>query len=273
METIKAVTLGLIQGLTEFLPVSSSGHLVLGQHLFGIKEPEILFDVLLHLGTLAAVFIVFRRDIASLVREFFRLPTRLKNRAVAAEAWRTEDDFRLLILIVAGSVPTALIGLLFKDIFESLFASTRAVGLALIVTGVVLFLTRWSAGARGRKTGAFRAGDALIVGLAQGLAITPGLSRSGLTISTGLYLGLDRDLAARFSFLLSIPAIFGALILQLRSAAPTSFSPLDMGLGFLAALISGLAALVVLLRLVRGGRLHYFAWYCWAIGLLSLFLS
>jgi len=272
MEITKAVILGLIQGLTEFLPVSSSGHLVLGQHLMGLREPELLFDVLMHIATLTAIVIVLRREILSLVSELFHLPKHLKNRDALTAAWRDRPSFRLLALIVMGSVPTGLIGIGLKDVFEALFGSPLAVGAALLATGAVLFLTRL-APARGRTVEKFKIFDALLVGLAQGLAITPGLSRSGLTISTGLFLGLDRETAARYSFLLFIPAALGALGLELIAAKPGSFSPVQIAAGFAAALISGLAALVFLLRIVRRGRLHYFAYYCWALGLITLVLT
>jgi len=269
---IKALVLGIVQGVTEFLPVSSSGHLVLGQHLFGIKEPEIFFDVMLHLGTLGAVCVVFRRDIWSLIKEFFYLLKILFNKSALAAAWQERPSFKLLVLILAGTIPTGIIGIVFKDTFESMFASTLTVGIALLVTGSILFLTgRIKQGTRD-ITG-FRAVDALIIGLVQGMAIIPGISRSGSTISAGLFLKLDRELTARFSFLLSIPAILAAVALQVKDAGQSTFSPLELSLGFLAALISGFLALMLLLKIVRSGRLHVFAYYCWLIGLISLGLS
>jgi undecaprenyl-diphosphatase len=270
MTTLKAVLLGLVQGLTEFLPVSSSGHLVLGQHLFGLTEPELLFDVVVHLGTLIAVLTVYYGDVARLTAEFVRLPRTLAGGWRAA--WADRPMFRLLILVLAGSVPTGLIGVLFKDAFEVLFGSTLAVGFALMATGTILLLTR-----RLRPTGRPLTGmtgkDALVVGLVQGLAITPGVSRSGITISTGLLLGLDRELAARFSFLLFVPAILGALVLELADASAGSFGPPALVAGFLAALISGLAALRLLLRVVRRGALHYFAYYCYLLGAVVIGVS
>jgi len=272
LATVKAVILGVIQGLTEFLPVSSSGHLVLSQHLFGIKKPEVFFDVVLHLGTLTAVCLVFRRDIAALAAELLHLPKVVRGRDSLAAAWRERPNFRLLVLILAGTIPTGLIGFIFQDFLESLFASTFAVGLALLVTGLILFLTRLIKDG-GRGITGFRAVDALLIGLAQGLAITPGISRSGFTISTGLFLGLDRELAARYSFLLSIPAILGALIIQFEGVAASSFDLLAFGLGFLAAVISGWLAIILLLKIVRRGDLHYFAYYCWLVGLVTLGLT
>ena len=272
MNFLKAIILGLVQGLTEFLPVSSSGHLVLGQHLFGFREPEILFDVILHMGTLVAVILVFYREIWSLLLEFFRLPKTLTQDGGAKTAWRERPFFRLMLLIIVGLIPTGLMGVLLKDVFESLFASTLAVGIALLITGCVLFLTS-RAPASGRDISGFKTRDALAVGIAQGLAITPGISRSGMTISTGLFLGLDRELAAKYSFLLSVPAILGALILEIKDGLSGSFGPAELAAGFIAALVSGYLALVLLLRLVRKGRLHYFAYYCWCIGLAALVWS
>lgn len=272
MALIEALVLGIVQGLTEFLPVSSSGHLVLGQALLGIKEPEIFFDVMLHLGTLGAVCVVFRREIWSLIKEFFYLLRILFNKGALAAAWQERPTFKLLVLILAGTIPTGIIGIVFKDTFESMFASTLTVSFALLFTGLFLFLTgRIKQGTRD-ITG-FRAVDALIIGLAQGLAIIPGISRSGATISTGLFLKLDRELIVRYSFLLSIPAILAALVLQVKDAGQSTFSPLGLSLGFLAALISGFLALLLLLKIVRGGRLHFFAYYCWLIGLTGLGLT
>ena len=272
MAVVESIVLGVVQGLTEFLPVSSSGHLVLGQRLFGMTEPELLFDVVLHLGTLAAVIIVLHRDLAALIREALYLPHTLRNWSSIKAAWRERPEFKLGCLVVAGSIPTGLIGVGLKDVFEPLFASPSAVGAALLLTGTVLFITRFLSGGD-RNIDRFGTGRSLVIGLVQGLAITPGLSRSGLTICTGLFLGLDRELAARFSFLLFIPAILGALLLQLTSSGAGTFTAAELGLGFLAALISGLGALVLLFRVVRRGRLHYFAFYCWLIGLATLALG
>lgn len=254
----QAIWLGLIQGLTEFLPVSSSGHLVLGQSVLGLKEPVLLFDIFVHVGTLAAVFVVFRSDILSMLRGL----------------WATDREGRmgrrLLFLIAVGSVPTAALGFFFKDLFESLFASTTAVGVALLITGFFLLLTRLAPTGRHtlQTTGPMRA---LIVGLAQGLAITPGISRSGLTISVGLLLGIERRLAAHYSFLLSIPAILGALLLQIVHWDPqTEVSVSTLVTGGVVAAVSGYFALNILLRVVRAGALHWFAPYCWALGLTTL---
>lgn len=272
MDIIKPVVLGIVQGLTEFLPVSSSGHLVLGQKLFGLTEPELLFDVILHTGTLLAVVIIFHKEVIKLALETIRLPITIKSKKSIREAWSSNQDFRMLALIILGSIPTGLIGVLFKDAFKSLFGSTLAVGFALLFTGLLLILTI-KVGQTGRLTDRFKASDALIIGAAQGLAITPGVSRSGFTICTALFLGIDRETAARYSFLLSIPAILGALILELRSFQPGAFGGVELTIGFIASFLSGLLALLALLKLVKQGKLHYFAFYCWLIGLVTIGLS
>ncbi|MFH1091703.1 MAG: undecaprenyl-diphosphate phosphatase, partial [Pseudomonadota bacterium] len=225
-----------------------------------------------HVGTLGAVVVVFRREIASLILEFLSLPRTIGSTGSLVSAWRNRPHFRMLVLIVTGSIPTALIGFFFKDLFESLFASITAVGLALLFTGLFLFLTRFKPPA-GRDILKFRTSDALLVGLAQGLAITPGVSRSGFTMSVGLFLGLDREISARYSFLLSIPAILGALALELRHVESGALGLAEMGTGLAAAFLSGWLTLIFLLRLVKRGRLHYFSYYCWLIGLAALTLS
>jgi len=269
---LKAVILGIVQGLTEFLPVSSSGHLVLGQRLFGFTSPELFFDIVLHLGTLLAVLIVFRADVRTLTFEIIRAPRTVTGPGGIRNAYRNRANFRLLILILIGSIPTALVGVVFKLYFESFFASSLVVGLALLITGAVLFATRLVR-ERGRGLIEFGLAQALAIGLVQGLAVTPGISRSGLTICTGLFLGLDRTLAARYSFLLSVPAILGALLIEAGGSGGGAFNSLDLGLGFLTALFSGWAALVILLKMVKGGRLHYFSYYCWLAAVFSLCLT
>ncbi len=258
LSVLQAVILGLLQGITEFLPVSSSAHLVLGQKLLGLDQPELLFDVAVHVGTLFAVLVVFRAEVWAMLRGLW------------ARDQEGRQGRRLLLLVVAGSIPTAFMGLVLKDFFESLFASTAAVGLALLVTGGLLMSTRLAPKAtRGLEQTGW--GRAFGVGVAQGLAITPGISRSGATIAIGLMLGIERELAARFSFVLSVPAILGALALQIKhldSPAQVPLAPLLTGA--LVAALSGYAALRVLLRVVKGGRLHWFAPYCWALGLVAL---
>ena len=270
MAIIQAVALGAVQGLTEFLPVSSSGHLVILQNLFGLHEPELLLDICLHAGTLMAVLIVFWREIRSILVTLIGFPARLKTAGGWRPLWRHDPDVRMIGLIVIGSVPTALLGLLFREITDRLFGAVWIVGVMLMVTGTVLWLTR-RAGQQGRSLDAATGRDALVVGLVQGLAIIPGISRSGSTISAALFLGMDRELAGRYSFLLSIPAILGALVLGLDSTmAQSTLSAGAIAAGTLVAGMVGYVALKVLLRMVRKGRLYVFAPYCWIVGCIAL---
>jgi undecaprenyl-diphosphatase len=270
MEPIYAVTLGVVQGLTEFLPVSSSGHLVLFQNLFGFREPELLFDISLHVGTLLAICLVFFRELRSLLTTLLRLPRLLTAAGGIRPLFAENQDVRLAALIVLGSIPTAFLGLLFHRVADRIFGSVGIVGAMLLITGTLLWLTRRLAG-RSRPLEQVHSGDALTIGLVQGMAILPGISRSGSTICAALFLGIDRELAGRYSFLLSIPAIIGALALGLDGSwADSSVSAAMMLLGGATAAVTGYVALRVLLRVVRQGRLHRFAPYCWAVGLAAL---
>ena len=257
-----AALLGLIQGLTEFLPVSSSGHLVLAGHLIGLPSTGLVFELLLHLATLAAVIFYYRTDVAALV---LAVPRALR---APLKGYRDDAQVRLGLLITAASVPTAAIGLAFKDQFEALAAYPQAVGAALLVTAALLLATHFIQSSE--RSLDLRA--ALLIGLVQGMAITPGVSRSGATIALALLLGIATVEAARFSFLISIPAIAGAAILKLRDG----FGQLDLlpsVLGFLVALISGYIALRWLVALVKARRFAAFAPYCAAVGVLAIGLA
>jgi len=262
---VPAVLLGLLQGLTEFLPVSSSGHLALAQSLIpGFSQPGVLFDVTLHIGTLVAVCIYFWQDLWGMALSLFS-----SGRGDAAVSRR------MLWLLIAGSVPTAAIGLLFRKQFEAMFSDIYGVGVWFIVTGVLLFLTD-RVSTRGRELPAMGLLDALVIGIAQGLAIIPSLSRSGTTIAAGVFLGLERGLLVRYSFLLSIPAVAGAFVLELvthRHEALEGFDPLAYGAGTLAALVVGYWSIGVLLNMTRSRRLSVFAYYCWAVAGLALVLA
>ncbi|MDR0881344.1 MAG: undecaprenyl-diphosphate phosphatase [Candidatus Adiutrix sp.] len=264
-----AVILGLIQGLGEFLPISSSGHLILAQAVFGLAEPEVAFDVILHLGTLTAVFIFYRETILSLIRELRFLPGALVSPSRMREIYAGRPDFRFGLLIIIGSFPTGLIGLTLKDFFEKYCTSVFSVGAALLVTGLLLRL----AGHRGRagRTGTeMTIRDALLIGFIQGIAIVPGFSRSGFTICAGLLAGLNRVTAARYSFILSIPAILGATLLELRAGLVSRFSGPDFLAGFLVAIICGYLALGLLVRLLKQDNFAIFSWWCWGVGLAAI---
>ena len=262
---VAALLLGLLQGFTEFLPISSSGHLVLAQSFIpGFTQPGVLFDTTLHLGTLVAVCIYFWKDLWAMLLSLFSPDTK-----------EARDSRRLLWLLIVGSVPTAVIGLLFRKQFEAMFNDIYGVGEWFIITGILLFLTDRIT-TRGRDLPAMGVFDALVIGVAQSLAIIPALSRSGSTIAAGVFLGLERSLLVRYSFLLSIPAVAGAFVLEVvthRHEAAQGFDPLVYGVGTLAALVVGYWSIAVLLNMTRSRRLSVFAYYCWVIGGLTLFLA
>jgi undecaprenyl-diphosphatase len=267
MDMLQGIILGVVQGITEFLPISSSGHLVIMQHFLGMEEPMLFFDIMLHLGTLGAVVAVFWGDIKEMGQEEL-LPI-LKGFANTGGLFSTLCRARMILLILLASIPTGLIGYLFKKPLESLFSSPHAVGFALCFTGTLLWLTKYGK----RQVGPLRVYHALLIGLVQGIAIIPGISRSGATIATGLFLGLSGELAARFSFLLSIPAILGAVSLELASSSVsihTQLLPTVLGT-FMATLI-GYLALRYLLKVISHGKLFHFSYYCWALGILTLIL-
>lgn len=273
MNWIEAVWLGVVQGLTEFLPVSSSGHLVLFQHLFGLFEPELLFDICVHAGTLAAVLIVFYRDILEMFKTLAHLPALTRKAGGIGALFSNHPECRLMVMIFIGCIPTAVLGIVFAKMAEELFGTIWMVGVALLITGTFLWFTQRRKAA-GRPIKEMRLKDAFMIGLVQGMAIVPGISRSGATISAALYLGVDRELAGRFSFLLAIPAILGALVLGLDSAAFETALPAGTILsGSLAAAVVGYLALVVLLKIVKKGQLHRFAPYCWVVGATALIVS
>lgn len=262
---LSALVLGLLQGFTEFLPISSSGHLVLAQSVIpGFSQPGVLFDITLHLGTLVAVCVYFWKDLVSLFFALFAPPGR-----------ETAETRRLLWFLIVGSIPTAVIGLVFRKQFEVMFTDLYGTGIWFIITGALLFVTDRVV-TQGRKLANMNSFDALIIGIAQGLAIIPALSRSGSTIAAGVFLGLDRQLLVRYSFLLSIPAITGAFVLELiahRHAAMEGFNPAAYGIGVFAAGIVGYWSIAVLLNMTRSRRLSVFGYYCLAIGALTLFLA
>ncbi len=270
VDVLDALILGVVQGVTEFLPVSSSGHLVLVPEFFNIPAPTLGFDILVHLATLVAVVGYFIGDVSKIVLSIVA-PRRLARGEV--KQWR-----RLLVWLIIGSVPAGLAGFLLDDFFEGLFSDTLAVGIFLIVTSLLLtgsdvFMARVKRPATGLDR--MRPSDAFIVGCYQALAIAPGISRSGATISAGIFLGFDRPTAARFSFLLSIPAILGAFIFKLTdiSTAFAGASGLAFGLGAIAAAVSGFMAVYFLMRYLRNHRLRIFAVYTALLGMLVIILS
>lgn len=266
-----SIILGFVQGLTEFLPISSSGHLVLFQNLLGYQEPELLFDVVLHSGTILAVVIYFFTDLRMMISKSIGFIVDLAGKRRSINSVHDDPHISLTLWVLIGSVPTALIGILFKSPLESLFNSIAIVGIMLLVTGLILASTRFVSPVHSsRKTVGLK--TSILVGVAQGFAIIPGISRSGATIATGILCGMDRDLAARFSFLLSIPAVLGAVLLQVKAGDFERVGVLPLLTGFGSSAIAGLLALKILMTLVRRGNFSYFAPYCWVVGLVILFL-
>ena len=259
MDILWAALLGLIQGLTEFLPVSSSGHLVLAGRLIGLPSTGLIFELLLHLATLAAVIYYYRSDVTGLIKA---VPRAFGSPGVG---YKEDPEVRLGILVVMATAPTAVMGLLFKDHFEYLAQHTEAVGIALIVTACLLLATHWIR----PKERQITAWMAIAIGLAQGLAITPGISRSGATIALALLLGISTLNAARFSFLISIPAITGAAVLKLKDGlGDVNFAAALIGFG--VALLSGYFALRWLVALVQARRFAAFAPYCAMLGIMAI---
>jgi len=272
MTAIQAIMLGTIQGLSEFLPISSSGHLVLGRHLFGIPVPALFFDTSVHIGTMLAVILVFREDIGSLLRSLVRAACPRSGNEKKIDSEREKDGRRLAWLVFVGTIPTAILGAAIKLLLpQGEMASIGLVGLMMLVTAVILWLTR-GRGKDGRGLYDFSAARALLVGCAQGLAVTPGISRSGATIAVALLLGLNSAQAARLSFILSIPAILGAELLSAGEILNGSGRELLLPslIGAVTAFGVGYLALRLLLRILRGGRLHLFAPYCLAAGLVAI---
>lgn len=261
MSILEAILFGGVQGVAEFLPISSSGHLALMKGLFGLQEVPLLFDVLLHVATLLVVIVVFRRRFAALVVSFGRWLLRRTDES----DW---NNLRLILLLIGATAVTGVLGILLEGILD--FGAPRFVSLLFLVTAVILLASRNRGGERDFGTITWK--DALIVGFAQGFGVLPGISRAGITIAAGLFSGLDRRHAGEFSFLLSAPAILGALVLTLRDAGAlgSGVGTVPVVVGFVTSALVGLFSLVLLLRLVQRGKLHYFAAYLIPLGVFGL---
>ncbi len=257
MDWLKALLLGIVQGLTEFLPVSSSGHIELGQALLGFEaENDLAFSLLVHLATVLSTIIVFRKDILGILKDILKFE------------WNVSTRFAAYIII--SMIPAVVIGFTLKDQLEALFKGKVAfVGIMLLVTGLLLLSTVWIKPKGGRLTPL----KAFIIGIAQAVALLPGISRSGATIATALNLGVSREQAARFSFLMVLLPIIGASIIELKDVSgstTTINSTTPLVLGFIGAFISGLLACTWMIKLVKKGKIQYFAYYCFAIGIIAI---
>lgn len=270
MELYQGIILGIIQGLTEFLPVSSSGHLVLGQIFFGITQSQLVFDISVHMGTLFAVLVVYASDIKAMLVSTVNFFLKAIFFKPVVSLFKEDENLQMAGLILIGSIPTAIIGFGLKQFEHVLFTSRVLVGCMLILTGTVLWISRQYYFV-GNKTKGPGIKKALLIGICQGVAVIPGISRSGSTIAAGMFLGLDRHKAAKFSFLLSIPAILGAQVLSIKDMITSNLSidPVTI-YATIISFITGLIALKILLTLVHSGKFHLFAPYCWLIGALVI---
>lgn len=249
MELYEIIILSIVQGITEWLPISSSGHLVIFQEFFNMQVP-IYFDILLHFATLIVIFLVFYKEIIKMLKAVINLDFK-------------SEYGKLFLLLIIGSIPIAIVGLVFKDFLLSLFTNVKVIGVGLLTTALLLISTKFVSG--NKKLSTF---PAIIIGIAQSLAIIPGISRSGSTISTSLLLGIRKELAIKFSFLLSVPAIIGATILEYTPTAITK----EALLGVLLTIIVGYIALKLTIRLVLNEKFHYFSIYCFILGILLLLI-
>lgn len=268
MGYIEAIVLGLVQGLSEFLPISSSGHLAVLQSLFEINEDKVIFfAVLLHIGTLVSIFVVYHKDIYALIKELFLLfkdiftgkGLRIKERPIR----------KLGIMIIVSSIPTAIMGLLFSDYIDKIFGSLTVIAICWIITGFILLFSEKLKNNKKEIEG-MKYRNAIFIGICQGLAIMPGISRSGSTIVGSLVTGLKREFAVEFAFLISIPAILGSAILEFPKAIKAGIEPSTIGpmiVGFLVAAISGYFAITTMIKIVSKHKMRYFSYYVWIIGL------
>ena len=270
-----AIVLGLVQGVAEFLPISSSGHLSLLQYFFALEEPDTLYNILLHFATLIAVFVVYWRDVADMVAEFFRMIGSLFIREDGRPRGNPPEARRMVLLLVLGTLPLFLV-LPFDDAVEGLGANPVFVSAMLLVTGCILFLSdRYGGGRKNGGTASVK--DVLLVGLAQGAATIPGLSRSGTTISAGMALGFERNFAVRFSFLLSLPAVLGATLLKVVKVAQAGEFDMELLPIYLAGMavagVVGYFSTSLVKLLASKGKFGMFAYYCWIAGAVSLAAS
>lgn len=285
MSILESILLGIVQGVTEFLPVSSSGHLAILQNIFHVEtNGSMLFDIMLHLGTLAAVFIVYHKDIWNMIKEFFLMvgdmfsnlhtlilnkihKTSLKYKKIVANSYR-----KFVVLILVSTVPTGVIGVLGKDVVEGASNTLLIPGICLLITGVLLLMAELKKeGNKTPKTVSYR--DGLVIGTAQGLATLPGLSRSGTTIATCLFCGLDRKFAVKYSFILSIPAILGAAVLEVKDVIAEPIETAQIGVyavGMLFAGVVGYICIKTMLVIVRRKKFKYFAYYCFIVGIVAI---
>lgn len=267
MDLLEAIILALVQGITEFLPISSSGHLRIAGALMGQElETDLLFDLIVHFGTLFSIFIYFRQKLTELLLSVFRI---LKTPIACFRNWDNDYDLRFNTYILISMIPAGIAGFTIRDQVETVFANPVGISAMFMVTGVMLYTTKFFD--EGKKGLTLK--NTFIVGLAQALALLPGISRSGATISMAVYLGIKREDIANFTFIMMIPVVAGATLvdlLKLQTTGLTEGMLLPLIVGFFVALVSGYYALKYLIILFKSKGIFYFAWYCWAVGIFGL---
>lgn len=285
MTVIESILLGIVQGITEFLPVSSSGHLAILQNIFHVEtNGSMLFDIMLHLGTLVAVFIVYWKDIWSMIKEAIFMAgdilcnlkifilnkihkTSLRYKRIVSNSYR-----KFVVLVLVSTVPTGIIGVLGKDLISDASETLLIPGICLLITGVLLLMADTAKEGR-KKPKDTTYTNGLIIGAAQGLATLPGLSRSGTTIATCVFCGLDRRFAVKYSFILSIPAILGAAVLEVKDVIAEPIEASQLGIYAVGALFSavvGYICIKTMLVVVRNKKFKYFSYYCFVVGVVAI---
>lgn len=276
MDTLEALLLGLLQGLTEYLPISSSGHLTLGSNMFGIEEPETIlpFTVLLHVATVLSTIVILHKEITWIFKGLFKFTPANDAKGFLGKC---NNQQRYALAILVSMIPVGIVGVFFKDAVEETFSSLLVVGCCLLLTAALLTFSYY---AKPKQKKEVSIKDAFVIGLGQALAVLPGLSRSGTTIATGLILGNSKQNMAQFSFLMVIPPILGEALLETIdmfeigvSASFGGISPTALIVGFLAAFLSGCAACKWMISIVRRGKLIYFAYYCLVVGIATIVFS
>ncbi len=268
---IKSILLGLIQGLTEFLPISSSGHLVIFKSFLDIETQGVIWEIALHFGTLLAILAVFYQDIFMILKSVGLSYKKLGAGENFIKIVKNDQHTSIFLLVIIGTVPTVIIAFLCKSTFEGLFDKPTIAGCMLLVTGTVLWFTKYNFSSNSKKNG-LGIVDALMIGTVQGLAITPGISRSGTTIAAATLRGVDRETASRFSFLLVIPVIIGGMAMMIKDTITLRNEEIFfLIIGTIVSTITGYVSLRFLIKIVKRGNLHFFSYYCWPFGLFIIF--
>ena len=277
MDIFQAIILGIVQGLAEFLPIASAGQVLIVTHILNVTFPNqsgaIAFNTLLHLGTLTAVVGFFWRDLIKIIKAFVNSLLNLVQ-GTFMDGLKEDVHKRLAWLLIVGTIPVAIVGILFTKQFEALFNNVVAVGVFLIINGLILVLSEHFATRGDKRVMGLTFKNSLIIGVFESLALFPGISRSGSSISAGLLFGLERQCAARYAFLLAIPAIAGAVIVEYKNiGALTETNTASIIAAYLAVVIFGYLSIGLLIRLIKSTSLRVFAYYCWIVGALTLILS